>query len=71
MSSLHGAILGMGAVVRAHPYSTPPTIKPMLKALCGVTSHNAELQVGLFAYYSPLWRPDNAALGWRYTPLGV
>ncbi|EYC04047.1 hypothetical protein Y032_0090g2384 [Ancylostoma ceylanicum] len=42
--SLHGAILGMGAAVRAHPYSTPPTIKPMLKALCGVTSHNAELQ---------------------------
>ncbi|RCN49065.1 hypothetical protein ANCCAN_04810 [Ancylostoma caninum] len=46
ISSLHGAILGMGAAVRAHPYSTPPTIKPMLKALCGVTSHNAELQVG-------------------------
>ncbi|KAK6060644.1 hypothetical protein COOONC_01693 [Cooperia oncophora] len=42
--SLHGAILGMGAVVRAHPFSTPPTIKPMLRALCGVTSHNAELQ---------------------------
>ncbi|KIH47202.1 hypothetical protein ANCDUO_22743 [Ancylostoma duodenale] len=44
IASLHGAILGMGAAVRAHPYSTPPTIKPMLKALCGVTSHNAELQ---------------------------
>ncbi|KAK5978777.1 hypothetical protein GCK32_001503 [Trichostrongylus colubriformis] len=42
--TLHGAILGMAAVVRAHPFSTPPTIKPMLRALCGVTSHNAELQ---------------------------
>ncbi|KJH47940.1 hypothetical protein DICVIV_05960 [Dictyocaulus viviparus] len=44
ISILHGAILGMGAVVRAHPFSTPPAIKPMLRALCGVTSHNAELQ---------------------------
>ncbi|VDL67061.1 unnamed protein product [Nippostrongylus brasiliensis] len=42
--TLHGAILGMGAVVRAHPFSTPPEIKPMLRALCDVTSHNAELQ---------------------------
>ncbi|PIO71771.1 hypothetical protein TELCIR_06321 [Teladorsagia circumcincta] len=42
--SMHGAILGMAAVVRAHPFTTPPTIKPMLRALCGVTSHNAELQ---------------------------
>ncbi|KAK6750530.1 hypothetical protein RB195_002480 [Necator americanus] len=44
ISTLHGAIVGMGAVVRAHPYSTPPEVKPILKALCGVTSHNAELQ---------------------------
>ncbi|VDM52991.1 unnamed protein product [Angiostrongylus costaricensis] len=44
LSTLHGAILGMGAVVRAHPFSTPLAIKPMLAALCEVTSHNAELQ---------------------------
>ncbi|KAJ1373828.1 hypothetical protein KIN20_036352 [Parelaphostrongylus tenuis] len=44
LSTLHGAILGMGAVVRAHPFSIPLSVKPMLTALCGVTSHNAELQ---------------------------
>uniref|UniRef100_A0A158P7I9 BLM10_mid domain-containing protein n=1 Tax=Angiostrongylus cantonensis TaxID=6313 RepID=A0A158P7I9_ANGCA len=44
LSTIHGAILGMGAVVRAHPFSTPLAIKPMLAALCEVTSHNAELQ---------------------------
>ncbi|VDM71386.1 unnamed protein product [Strongylus vulgaris] len=44
MSTLHGAILGMGAVVRAFPFTTPPDIKPLLKSLCGITSHNAELQ---------------------------
>ncbi|KAK6018726.1 hypothetical protein OSTOST_15679, partial [Ostertagia ostertagi] len=42
--SMHGAILGMAAVVRAHPFTTPPAIKPMLWALCNVTSRNAELQ---------------------------
>ncbi|KAK6017839.1 hypothetical protein OSTOST_16631, partial [Ostertagia ostertagi] len=31
--SMHGAILGMAAVVRAHPFTTPPAIKPMLWAL--------------------------------------
>ncbi|VDO45077.1 unnamed protein product [Haemonchus placei] len=44
-AALHGAILGMAAVVRAHPFSTPPAVKPVLRALCGVTSHSAELQV--------------------------
>ncbi|CAJ0602003.1 unnamed protein product [Cylicocyclus nassatus] len=44
MSTLHGAILGMGAIVRAHPFTNPPELKPVLKALCGVTSRNAELQ---------------------------
>ncbi|XGW27629.1 hypothetical protein V3C99_007881 [Haemonchus contortus] len=43
-AALHGAILGMAAVVRAHPFSTPPAVKPVLRALCGVTSHSAELQ---------------------------
>ncbi|VDO45078.1 unnamed protein product [Haemonchus placei] len=43
-SSLHGAVLGMGAVVMAHPYSTPPFIVPLLQSLCTFTSHSAELQ---------------------------
>ncbi|KAK6060645.1 HEAT repeat protein [Cooperia oncophora] len=43
-SSLHGAVLGMGAVVMAHPYSTPPFVVPLLQSLCTFTSQSAELQ---------------------------
>ncbi|VDP01673.1 unnamed protein product [Heligmosomoides polygyrus] len=43
-ATLHGAVLGMGAVVMAHPYSTPPFVIPMLKSLCSFTSRSAELQ---------------------------
>ncbi|KAK6750531.1 hypothetical protein RB195_002481 [Necator americanus] len=43
-ATLHGAVLAMGAVVMAHPYSTPPYIIPMLRSLCAITSHSAELQ---------------------------
>ncbi|KAK6018230.1 HEAT repeat protein, partial [Ostertagia ostertagi] len=32
-SSLHGAVLGMGAVVMAHPYSTPPFVRAATMAL--------------------------------------
>ncbi|EYC04044.1 hypothetical protein Y032_0090g2383 [Ancylostoma ceylanicum] len=43
-ATLHGAVLSMGAVVMAHPYSTPLYIIPMLCSLCAITSHSAELQ---------------------------
>ncbi|VDM69650.1 unnamed protein product [Strongylus vulgaris] len=42
--TLHGAVLAMGAVVMAHPFSTPSYLIPMLKSLCAITSHSAELQ---------------------------
>ncbi|KAJ1351220.1 hypothetical protein KIN20_007194 [Parelaphostrongylus tenuis] len=44
LSTLHGALLGMSAVGRDHPFSIPFTIKIMLTPLCGVISDNAELQ---------------------------
>ncbi|VDO30961.1 unnamed protein product [Haemonchus placei] len=41
---LHGGILGMAAVVRAHPFSTTPAVKTVLRALCEVTGPTAEHQ---------------------------
>ncbi|WKY03235.1 hypothetical protein Q1695_004743 [Nippostrongylus brasiliensis] len=43
-ATLHGAVLAMGAVVMAHPYSTPPFVVPMLKSLYSFTSLSTELQ---------------------------
>ncbi|XGW27632.1 hypothetical protein V3C99_007882, partial [Haemonchus contortus] len=43
-AALHGGILGMAAVVRAHPFSTTPAVKTVLRALCEVTGPSAEHQ---------------------------
>ena len=43
---VHGAILGLGAIVMAHPYRPPPLeILPCIQKLCCVSSKHADLQL--------------------------